>query len=75
MDNRSRVSPLPLHRTDVGSVADVSEAYVASVLRDIFDPEDGGSMCLRNIKYTTHIRIVQRPKSRINVKNGPLFTV
>jgi hypothetical protein len=33
------------------SVADVSEA--ASLIMDHFDPEDGDSMYLRNIKYTT----------------------
>jgi hypothetical protein len=34
-----------------------------------FDPKGGGKVYLRNVDNTAHIHAVQRPKSRINIKN------
>jgi hypothetical protein len=36
-----------------------------------FDPEDGGSMYLRNFGESVHIHTVQRSIVRINIKNEP----
>jgi hypothetical protein len=35
-----------------------------------FIPEDGGSIYLQNIGNTAHIHAVQRPKSRLNIKQN-----
>jgi hypothetical protein len=53
---------------DVGDIADVSEVYAwythIQKLTDLthIDPEDGGSMYLRNI----HIHTILQPKNIIN---------
>jgi hypothetical protein len=47
-------TPRSLHCEDVGIVADVSEVNTSSVL--IIIPDVGGSMYLRNVRSTAHIR-------------------
>jgi hypothetical protein len=42
---------------------DVSEA--ASVLTNHFDPDDGGSMYLRNIEYNAHINTLKSPIAKL----------
>jgi hypothetical protein len=48
-----------LHRVDVGDISDVSEVYVAPP-SDYwhFEPDDGGSMYLRNLRKMAHIHMM-----------------
>jgi hypothetical protein len=48
----------------MGDIADVSEVNAAS----IFEYEDEDSIYLQNVGDITHIRTVQQPKNRINIK-------
>lgn len=46
-----------------------ASVFMYIYVHPLFDPEDGGSLYLRNIGYSTHIHEAQGPISRITIMN------